>query len=758
MLLHQIRRLVLVAVLALTLSAVGAGTGAADVRVPGAPAAAPVVSALPPPEPGAEVYRRPVDGSYSLSGRGFGHGIGMSQYGAHGAGLAGLTHAQILGYYYPGTTLETRTLDQIRVGITVDDDGVTRVAHRAGLRVGNTATSTQTYPLPTGRDQWRVVATGSTAATCVLQGRMNGTWSTTWPTGLTRSCPLTFSSPTEGTVDLVLPDGSLRIYRGVLSAVHTGSTALLTVNRLPMQSYLRSVVPSEMPASFHAAALRSQAVSARTYAARGVGGTEHYDTCDTVACQVYRGRGVRTAGGGISSYEHPDTDAAVTATLGQVLTYPFPSGRALATTMFHSSSGGHTAPGSPAHPYLAAHPDAYDGVAGNARHTWTAELPVATLQATFGIPWVDRVQVLSRDGFGAFGGRILTARVEGYDATGRYTYRDVTGPDLRFARPYPTHPDGLSSHYFTFQSEPTVQPATRLAGSNRYATSAVVSQAWPPGVSTAFVASGRDFPDALTAAARSGVPDAPLLITDPTTLSSPTAQALERLRPGRIVVVGGPGAVSETVADQLTGYAVSGVVERVGGSDRYRVAANMAALYPADVPVVYLASGQDYPDALAGAALAARQGAPLLITRSTSLPGAVAQQLQRLSPGQVVVLGGPTAVSDATARAAGAYSDSGGFIRVAGADRYATARAVSQYYPAGTTRAYVTSGTAFPDALVAAARAGRQDAPLLLTRPTSVPGATWAALDRLSLTAIFVVGGPGVVSDRVLAELGLALH
>lgn len=716
------------------------------------------VSALPPPQPGAEVYRRPVDGSYTLSGRGFGHGIGMSQYGAHGAGLAGLTHAQILAYYYPGTRLDTLSFGPIRVGITVDNDGGTRVAHRSGLRVGNAATSTTTYALPSGRDQWRVLATGSSASSCVLQGRANGVWSTTWPAGLSRTCPLTFSSPTESSVDLYLPDGSRRVYRGVLTAVHTGSSTVTTVNRVPMQSYLRSVVASEMPASFHAAALRSQAVSARTYAARGVGGTAIYDTCDTVACQVYRGRGVRTSGGGITSYEHPNTDAAVGATAGQVLTYPFGTGRALATTMFSSSSGGHTAPGSAAHPYLAAHRDAYDGVANNARHTWTGELPVTTLQATFGIAWVERVQVLSRDGFGSFGGRIVTARVEGYNSAGNYTYRDVTGPDLRFARPYPTHSNGLSSHYFTFLAEPTVSPATRIAGANRYATSASVSRAWPAGVSVAYVASGLNFPDALTAAARSGVPDAPLLITDPASLPGETARALTRLQPERIIVVGGTAAVSAEVATQLTPYAMSGVVQRIGGADRYEVAANVAAAYPADVPRVYLASGQDYPDALAGAALAAHQGAPLLITRSTFLPTAVAEQLERLSPGQLIVLGGTGAVSSATARAAAAYSDTGTFTRLSGTDRYATAEAVSRSYPAATTRAYVTSGTAYPDALVAAARGGRQGAPLLLTRPASVPSATSSALRRLSLSSVYVVGGSAVVSDRVVAELGLALE
>src|SRR5690606_34506115 len=150
------------------------------------------------------------------------------------------------------------------------------------------ATSATTLALPAGREQWRVRATGTAASSCVLEGRVNGVWSATWPTRLTRACPLTFTSPTEGTVDLFLPDGSRRVYRGALTAVHGATTSLRTVNRLPMQSYLRSVVPSEMPTSFHAAALRAQAVSARTYAARGVNGTAHYDTCDTVACQAYR--------------------------------------------------------------------------------------------------------------------------------------------------------------------------------------------------------------------------------------------------------------------------------------------------------------------------------------------------------------------------------------------------------------------------------------------------------------------------------------
>ncbi|MGB3829961.1 MAG: hypothetical protein WA962_14430, partial [Ornithinimicrobium sp.] len=102
-------------------------------------------TALPAPEPGAEAYLRPADGVFDLTGGGFGHGIGMSQYGADGAGKQGLDHTEIVDFYYPGTRLDTRDLGILRVGITIDDDGTTRVAHRPGLQVSPTVGGTA-YP------------------------------------------------------------------------------------------------------------------------------------------------------------------------------------------------------------------------------------------------------------------------------------------------------------------------------------------------------------------------------------------------------------------------------------------------------------------------------------------------------------------------------------------------------------------------------------------------------------------------------------
>lgn len=710
------------------------------------------VTALPAPQPGAEVYPRPADGVYDLTGGGFGHGIGMSQYGADGAGRAGLDHREILAFYYPGTRLDTRNANTIRVGITTDNDRVTQVDDRPGLRVSTSPGGT-TYPLASGREQWRVRSTGSGSDSCVLEGQRNGTWTASWPSGMPRACPVTFSSADEGTVDLYLPSGDLRVYRGSITAAYTGSRTVRTVNTVDMQQYLWSVVSAEMPSRFHPQALRSQAVAARTYAERGSNGTSYYDTCDTTSCQVYAGRGSRTSSGGITTREYSANKDAVQATDGQVLTYDFYGGRALATTMYSSSNGGWSAQGGAGHGYLKAHSDPYDKVEGNARHQWSAQLPVASLESRYGIVRVERVQILRRDGDGQWGGRVLEARVEGYTSDGEYTYAYATGTGLRLAHPWPRWRDGSSSNYFTFDASDVPGEAVRLAGDNRWGTSAAVAGQWRSGVSVAYVASGLAFPDALSAASRSGVYDAPVLLVGETSLPDETAAALRQLRPSRIVVVGGSGAVNGSVLRDLRPYAGTGTVQRVEGTNRYETAAEMASYYPSGVRRVYLASGQDFPDALAGAALAANRGEPLLLTEGGELPSSTRTQLARLDPTEVVVLGGSTAISGTVARQAGAYSASGRFTRLAGTNRYETAEKIADQYPDTTARVVVASGQGFPDAVVGAALSAHYSAPLVLTEKGALPDPTRDAMSGWSLSGAYAIGGRTVIANRVLTSM-----
>lgn len=713
--------------------------------------------ALPAPEPGAEVYPRPADGVYDVRGGGFGHGIGMSQYGADGAGRAGLDYQEILDFYYPGTVLETRSTGTIRIGLVSDDDGVTRVDDRPGLVVSSAPGGT-TYPLRDGFSQWRVRATGAAASSCTLQGLdAGGTWRAAWPSGMPQSCPVSFSSPTEGTVDLFMPSGQRRVYRGTLTATHHGSAALTTVNHLPTQQYLRSVTMAEMPVYFHAQALRAQAVAARTYALRGANGTDYYDTCDTTACQAYRGAGLRNGDGSITRYEHPNTDAAVQDTDGQVLTYDFGGGRrTLATTMYSSSDGGHTTTGGSGHGYLTAQPDPYDAVGINPRHAWAADLPVSKLEARYGIHRVERVQILRRDGHGRWGGRVLDARVEGFTAAGEYTWAYASGAGLQLSNPWPANAAGLSSNYFTILQDGRVE---RIAGNDRYETAAEASRSWGSGTPVVYVVGGEDYPDALTGAARAGVYDAPVLLTRRAIVPTATRLALDRLAPGRIVVVGGTAAVSPEVVEQLRGYATSGDLTRVAGSNRYETAANLASYYPTDRPRVYLASGEDFPDALAGAALAADEQMPMLLTRNDRLGAPTVRQLQRLNPGEIVVLGGSAAVSDEVVSQLARYTTSGTVRRLAGADRYATMAQVAAEFPPGRSPAYVASGHQFADAVVGAALAGGlRGVPVLLTTKARLHAQTGTALDRQRPGSVLVLGGSGAVADGVLGQVASHLR
>lgn len=295
----------------------------------------------------------------------------------------------------------------------------------------------------------------------------------------------------------------------------------------------------------------------------------------------------------------------------------------------------------------------------------------------------------------------------------------------------------------------------RLSGDDRYATSAAVAQAWPAGVDVAFVVSGRDFPDALAAASRAGKDRAPVLLSDSTSLSQATRTALKRLRPTSVVVVGGPTAISPAVLSRLRPLASSGTVRRLAGQDRYDTAAKVASQYPAGVPRVYLASGRDFPDALAGAALAGYQRAPLLLTDGRSIDRSTRKELARLRPQEVVVLGGTGVVSDRAARAASSAAGAEPASRLAGTNRYGTSRLIAQQFkPRGAV--YIASGDSFADALVGAARAAREGVPVVLTEPDGVPKDTARALDRLQPNALWLLGGKTVISGQ--ASDALATH
>jgi putative cell wall-binding protein len=290
----------------------------------------------------------------------------------------------------------------------------------------------------------------------------------------------------------------------------------------------------------------------------------------------------------------------------------------------------------------------------------------------------------------------------------------------------------------------------RVRGDDRVATAAAVSaRSFDPGVSVAYIATAASFPDALAggpAAVRDG---GPILLTARDALSAPTRAELERLAPGRIVVLGGAAAVADEVIAELGGLTV-GSVRRLQGADRYATSAAIARTFGA-ADTVYLTTGQNFPDALAGAALAARTGSPVLLTAADRLPDPVAAELERLSPARIVILGGTKAVSQTVAGQATLLSDT--VERIEGPDRYATAAAIADRFPAPTNVVYVATGANFPDALAGAPAAALTGSPVVLVAPSDVPASAATALQRLSPREIGVLGGLAAVSAETATVL-----
>jgi stage II sporulation protein D len=355
--------------------------------------------AVTPPEPEAV---------QSITGRGFGHGRGMSQYGAQGAALAGRSAKTILDFYYPGTTVGKAT-GLIRVRLSADTTDGVRVAATNGLRLRDLKTGkVYTLPKASTRNQWSIDPNGEHGSKVSSYNSKSKTWML-WKTltGIGQ-----FEGPTA--ISLILPSGAVKRYRGVLRPADLSGAHFDTINALSLELYLRGVVPREAVTTWRPAALQVQAVAARTYSVfhRNRSAKRAYDLCDTTACQVY---------GGYNDEENT-TNAAIAATAGQVRLY---QGKPIMAE-FSSSNGGATADGPVAYQVMKV--DGWDGYPGNKNPNvaWTVTRTSSQLQTTFGVGSLRSLRVLRRTGVGPSGGRVLT--VEAVGSKGKVV---LTGDQVR---------------------------------------------------------------------------------------------------------------------------------------------------------------------------------------------------------------------------------------------------------------------------------------------------------------------------------------
>ena len=298
----------------------------------------------------------------------------------------------------------------------------------------------------------------------------------------------------------------------------------------------------------------------------------------------------------------------------------------------------------------------------------------------------------------------------------------------------------------------------RLWGPDRYTTAkAIAERHFNAPVPVVYISAGLAFADALAGGVLASQTGGPILLTGPQDtgeLPLATYQALTTLQPERIVVLGGPASVGpKTVATLNEMFPTDPPVTRIGGADRFEVAANIAAqLEPGGR--VFISNGLVFPDALSGGAVAARDGSASLLVRPNGIPTATAAALEDLNPSEIVILGGTGSVSAAVAAQLSQYT-SGPVTRVSGTDRYDVSIKVSQrFFDGPLDRIYLATGQTFPDALAGTPGAGIAGAPVLLVGPAGITPQLRAEIERLSPGRIFIMGGPGSVSNAV--EEGLA--
>lgn len=291
---------------------------------------------------------------------------------------------------------------------------------------------------------------------------------------------------------------------------------------------------------------------------------------------------------------------------------------------------------------------------------------------------------------------------------------------------------------------------TRIAGANRYETAIAISRLnmRSTGICDLHIASGETFPDALAASA--GSPAwTPLLLVPQSYLPQSVRREIRRLDPFYIQLFGGRSAISQGVHDDLAGY-VGGRVGTHWGLNRYDTAAQATWHLNPRRPV-FIASGTNFPDAIAGSPLiGANQGALLLVSKF-SIPAETRNALRLLRPTQIIVLGGRGAVSASVQSRLDAYT-SGSVTRIAGVDRFATAVAISENYDSDGT-VFIVSGTNYPDALALGPLARALRGAILLVERDTIPDVVRQELLRLQPQSIRIVGGVSAVSAEVEAEL-----
>ena len=288
----------------------------------------------------------------------------------------------------------------------------------------------------------------------------------------------------------------------------------------------------------------------------------------------------------------------------------------------------------------------------------------------------------------------------------------------------------------------------RIGGKDRYHTAIQISKAgWVDKSKSVVLATGQDFPDALCAAPLAKKLGAPILLNEKNKLLPEVEQELRRLKVEEIIIVGGPGVISEGVLNTLKAMNIK--CTRIYGANRYETSIKVAEQLDKSAEIA-VATGENFPDAISISSIAAQKGMPILLTGKNNIPSGVAQYLKNNEIDTTYVIGGNDVVSD------GVASNFPNVQRLQGHDRFDTNVAVLNKFSQELNfkSIYATTGNNYPDALAASALACKSKSPVCLVSNGSIDKLKGSIASKLQdTTEVKAIGQADVVSEDIVEEL-----
>ena len=350
------------------------------------------------------------------------------------------------------------------------------------------------------------------------------------------------------------------------------------------------------------------------------------------------------------------------------------------------------------------------------------------------------------------------AKVEvGNDGSVSLTYPDKSTntltPDQTITQKQKPTPGG-NTPGGTTPTKPT-KPSTpstpdRVHGKNRVETAIEISKKYFGQAERVIIVDASNFPDAMAASALAKQLKAPILLTNSNNLDSRVAAEIKRLGAHNVTVIGGKSSVSDGALNQLSKFDKDGV-ERISGKDRYETSAQVArrlAKITGKTDHAVIASGEVFADALAVGPYAAREGYPILLVKSNSIPKSISDAITEIGVKKVSIVGGYGSVSKSLEKSLPVVAE-----RLSGKTRYETAIEIASKGLKTSNKVFVANGEQWMDALVIGPVGGLLNMPILLTGANSAPQSLRDHIAKSKIQKITAIGGTSMVSGKVLNEL-----